>query len=296
MNLFSFFFFFIIIILKLQKREKKIRGHGEAWELRNVKWFTRRTEETFLATFISLTCVGRVYATRTSRIFCSVHKKKRSLECYNKLYLLTASVFVHRDSVLTLARCFPRFKRDYSSFIFFFIPFKKYQSSRFELQTHATYRRWSKFHRDRWNSTFYLWFFFFISSKGKRKRIGLKFERMRGHRSGKIIFPGWKLYRFALECLIKDRILSLAGFVLPTMNRRDLAINGNREFLLGLARRCFVAWQCMMYSLWIYRRKRTHTNLYAYIDVSCTHTYTHTHTWFTSHPRGRVARRRILKC
>lgn len=120
--------------------------------------------------------------------------------------------------------------------------------------------------------------FFFISSKGKRKRIGLKFERMRGHRSGKIIFPGWKLYRFALECLIKDRILSLAGFVLPTMNRRDLAINGNREFLLGLARRCFVAWQCMMYSLWIYRRKRTHTNLYAYIDVSCTHTYTHTHT------------------
>lgn len=100
---------------------------------------------------------------------------------------------------------------------------------------------------------------------------------MRGHRSGKIIFPGWKLYRFALECLIKDRILSLAGFVLPTMNRRDLAINGNREFLLGLARRCFVAWQCMMYSLWIYRRKRTHTNLYAYIDVSCTHTYTHTH-------------------
>lgn len=118
MNLFSFFFF-IIIILKLQKREKKIRGHGEAWELRNVKWFTRRTEETFLATFISLTCVGRVYATRTSRIFCSVHKKKRSLECYNKLYLLTASVFVHRDSVLTLARCFPRFKRDYSSFIFF---------------------------------------------------------------------------------------------------------------------------------------------------------------------------------
>lgn len=121
MNLFSFFFFFIIIILKLQKREKKIRGHGEAWELRNVKWFTRRTEETFLATFISLTCVGRVYATRTSRIFCSVHKKKRSLECYNKLYLLTASVFVHRDSVLTLARCFPRFKRDYSSFIIFFL-------------------------------------------------------------------------------------------------------------------------------------------------------------------------------
>lgn len=150
---FLFFFFFIIVILKLQKREKKIRGHVEAWELRNVKWFTRRTEETFLATFISLTCVGRVYATRTSRIFCSVHKKKRSLECYNKLYLLTASVFVHRDSVLTLARCFPRFKRDYSSFIFFFIPFKKYQSSRFELQTRIEDDR---NHRDRWNSTFYL--------------------------------------------------------------------------------------------------------------------------------------------
>lgn len=51
--------------------------------------------------------------------FVPCTKKKRSLECYNKLYLLTASVFVHRDSVLTLARCFPRFKRDYSSFIFF---------------------------------------------------------------------------------------------------------------------------------------------------------------------------------
>lgn len=53
--------------------------------------------------------------------FVPCTKKKRSLECYNKLYLLTASVFVHRDSVLTLARCFPRFKRDYSSFIIFFL-------------------------------------------------------------------------------------------------------------------------------------------------------------------------------
>lgn len=118
---FPFFFFYYYYHFETTKEREKIRGHGEAWELRNVKWFTRRTEETFLATFISLTCVGRVYATRTSRIFCSVHKKKRSLECYNKLYLLTASVFVHRDSVLTLARCFPRFKRDYSSFIIFFL-------------------------------------------------------------------------------------------------------------------------------------------------------------------------------
>lgn len=106
--------------------------------------------------------------------FVPCTKKKRSLECYNKLYLLTASVFVHRDSVLTLARCFPRFKRDYSSFIFFFIPFKKYQSSRFELQTRPTYRRWSKFHRDRWNSTFYLWFFFFHFFQRKKKKNWFK--------------------------------------------------------------------------------------------------------------------------
>lgn len=174
--------------------------------------------------------------------FVPCTKKKRSLECYNKLYLLTASVFVHRDSVLTLARCFPRFKRDYSSFIIFFLSLSRNISLLV-----SSFKPVQRIEDDR-NFTeideilrFISDFFFFISSKGKRKRIGLKFERMRGHRSGKIIFPGWKLYRFALECLIKDRILSLAGFVLPTMNRRDLAINGNREFLLGLARRCFVA-------------------------------------------------------
>lgn len=192
------FFFFIIIILKLQKREKKIRGHGEAWELRNVKWFTRRTEETFLATFISLTCVGRVYATRTSRIFCSVHKKKRSLECYNKLYLLTASVFVHRDSVLTLARCFPRFKRDYSSFIFFFYPFQEISVFSFRASNPCNVSKMIEISPRSMKFYVLSLIFFFISSKGKRKRIGLKFERMRGHRSGKIIFPGWKLYRFAL--------------------------------------------------------------------------------------------------
>lgn len=171
--------------------------------------------------------------------FVPCTKKKRSLECYNKLYLLTASVFVHHDSVLTLARCFPRFKRDYSSFIIFFLSLSRNISLLV-----SSFKPVSKMIEISPRSMkFYVLslIFFFISSKGKRKRIGLKFERMRGHRSGKIIFPGWKLYRFALECLIKDRILSLAGFVLPTMNRRDLAINGNREFLLGLARRCFVA-------------------------------------------------------
>ena len=84
LNLFPFFLYYYYYYYhfeKIQKRERereeKIRGHGEARELRNIEWFTRRTEETLLATFISLTCVGRVYATRTSRIFCSVHKKKK---------------------------------------------------------------------------------------------------------------------------------------------------------------------------------------------------------------------------
>lgn len=173
--------------------------------------------------------------------FVPCTKKKRSLECYNKLYLLTASVFVHRDSVLTLARCFPRFKRDYSSFIFFFYPFQEISVFSFRASNPCNVSKMIEISPRSMKFYVLSLIFFFISSKGKRKRIGLKFERMRGHRSAKIIFPGWKLYRFALECLIKDRILSLAGFVLPTMNRRDLAINGNREFLLGLARRCFVA-------------------------------------------------------
>lgn len=128
--------------------------------------------------------------------FVPCTKKKRSLECYNKLYLLTASVFVHRDSVLTLARCFPRFKRDYSSFIIFFLSLSRNIS--LLVSSFKPVSKMIEITEIDEILRFISDFFFFISSKGKRKRIGLKFERMRGHRSGKIIFPGWKLYRFAL--------------------------------------------------------------------------------------------------
>lgn len=115
--------------------------------------------------------------------------------------VITSFIFLRprflSTAILTLARCFPRFKRDPSSF--FFVPFEKYKV----VQAYRTKN--DRDHRE--SMKFFVLSLIFLSfkeEKKKKERIGLKSDERKG-----IIFPRWKFHR--LECFVKDRILSLAS-------------------------------------------------------------------------------------
>lgn len=137
--------------------------------------------------------------------------------------VITSFIFLRprflSTAILTLARCFPRFKRDPSSF--FFVPFEKYKV----VQAYRTKN--DRDHRE--SMKFFVLSLIFLSfkeEKKKKRKNRFKIRRTKGNNFSTMEIPQIGMFRKR-----QNPFSGFCFFVLSTMNRRDLAINGNREFL-----------------------------------------------------------------